>query len=230
MSESNLKTLSPICVFEELNKTAVWFYATSVLGYGRRSAADILGFATVPMEYQFDKGGITVITDFKDEPQHVDLRFPSDNTTLREWRIDANNQPAVEFTFAGCFRTSSMIGGIVHSWGDGYPIVCQYYGDYQTKHYVSDVNGKTLTINGSENLRRPMWFGYNSKGYWAFLGFAKEWQYDLAEIENLGETTIDPSVMSEKYGIAFQPLPEDWMTFTGQEFVNAFLHELDLSE
>jgi hypothetical protein len=227
---SNLKGLLPQCVAEQLEETAAWFYATSVLGHYRKAAADALGFSSIPMEYQFDKGGITVVTDFKDEPQHVDLRFPSDNTGLREWRINANNQPAVEFTFSGCFRTSSISGGDVNSWGDGYPVVCQYYGDYQTRHYVSDVNGKTLTINGSENLRRPMWFGYNSTGHWKFLGFAKDWQHDLSAIENREITTVNPSIMVEKYGINAQPLPENWMTFTGQEFVDAFLHELDISE
>ena len=35
-----------------------------------------------------------------------------------------------------------MSGGQVDSWGDGYPVVCQYSGDFQTKYYVGNVNGK----------------------------------------------------------------------------------------
>lgn len=227
---SNLKGLFPQCVYDQLDKTAAWFYATSVFGYSRRDAADLFGFSSIPMEYQFGAGGIMVVTDFKDEPQKVDLRFPSDNTGLREWRIDASGNPAVEFTFSGCFRTSSMSGGEVVSWGDGYPVVCQYSGDFQTKHYISDVNGKTLTINGSENVRRLMWFGYAGDGSWVFLGFAQDWEYDLSQIQNPGASTINPSVMAEVYKVSSLPLPDNWTVYTGQEFVDAFLEELDISE
>jgi len=226
----NLKGLSPQCVHDQLDKTAAWYYMTSVFGYSRKGAADLFGFSSIPMEYQFETGGITVVTDFKDEPQKVNLRFPSDNTGLKEWRIDANGRPAVEFTFSGCFRTSSISGGEVVSWGDGYPVVCQYSGDFQTKHYVSDVNGKTLTISGSENLRRLMWFGYAGDGSWVFLGIAKDWEYDLSQIQNRGASTINSSVMAQIYGINSQPLPENWAAFTGQEFADAFLEELDVSE
>jgi hypothetical protein len=226
----NLKGLSPQCVREQVDKTAAWFYATSVLGYTRKDAAVHFGFSSIPMEYQFETGGITVITDFKEEPQKVNLRFPSDNTGLKEWRIDASGQPAVEFTFSGCFRTSSMSGGNVDSWGDGYPVVCQYFGDYRTKQYISDVNGKILTINGSENLRRLLWFGYVGEGNWVFLGFAKDWEYELSQIQNVDASTVNPSVMAEKYRVNSQPFPENWTTFTGQEFVDAFLQELDISE
>ncbi|HKI53916.1 MAG TPA: hypothetical protein VJ987_07305 [Anaerolineales bacterium] len=227
---SNLMKLSTECVYNELEKTAAWLYATSAFGYSRREAADLFGFSQIPMQYQFDKGRIMVETDFKNDPQAVELRFPSDNTGLKEWRIDANGQPAVEFVFNGCFRTSSMSGGEIISWGDGYPVVCQYSADFETRHYVSDVNGMTLTINGSENVRRLLWFGYAGDGGWVFLGFAKDWEYDLSEISNRGTSTINPSVMSQKYNAEPFPLPESWAAFTGQEFVDAFLKELDISE
>ena len=230
ISGSNLKGLSPQCAYDQLDKTAAWFYATSVLGYGRKEAADLFGFATIPMQYEFETGGITVLTDLKDQPQKVDLRFPSDNTGLREWRVDAYGHPAVEFTFSGCFRTSSLNGGEVVSWGNGFSVVCQYSGDFKTRYYVSDVNEKTLTIGGSENLRRFMWFGYTGSGNWAFLGFANDWEYDLSQIQNLDASTINPSILTEKYSISFQSLPENWTTFSGQEFVDAFLEELDVSE
>src|SRR3990172_3079046 len=108
---SNLKGLSPQCIHDQLDKTAAWFYATSVFGYSRKDAADLFGFSVIPMKYQFDTGQITVLSDFKDEPQKVNTRFPNNNTDLSEWRIDANGRPAVEFTFRGCFRTSAINGG-----------------------------------------------------------------------------------------------------------------------
>ena len=223
---SNLKGLSPQCVYDQLDRAAAWFYATYVFGYSRSDAANMLGYSNIPISYSFGVGQITVLTDYKDEPQKVDLRFPSDNSGLSEWRIDDSGRPAVEFTFSGCFRTSSMNGGEVVSWGDGYPVVCQYSGDFQTKHYVGNVNGKIVTASGAENVRRLMWFGYADDGSWAFLGIAKDWEYDLSQIQNRGASTINPTVMAEKYGINPQPLPENWTSFTGQEFSDAFLKEL----
>ena len=227
---SNLKGLAPQCAYDQLEKTAAWYYATSVFGYTRKDAANLFGFSSIPMEYQFETGGINVITDFNSEPQKVHLVFPSDNTGLKEWRVDANGRPAVEFTFSGCFRTSSMSGGEVVAWGDGYPLVCQYSGDFQTRHYISDVNGKTLTISGSENVRRLLWFGYAGPGHWVFLGIAKDWEYDLSQLQSRETSTINLSLMAKKYGVDSIPLPENWSAFAGEEFEHAFLEELDLSE
>lgn len=223
---SHLKGLSPQCTFDQLNKTAAWFYATYVLGYSRSDAANLLDFSNIPISYSFGVGQITVLTDYKDEPQKVDLRFPSNHTGLSEWRIDATGHPAVEFTFGGCFRTSFMSGGEVASWGDGYPVVCQYSGDFQTKHYVGNVNGKVVTANGSENVRRIVWFGYAGSGNWVFLGIAKDWEYDLSQIQSRGASTINPTMIADKYGINPQPLPENWTSYTGQEYADAFLQEL----
>jgi hypothetical protein len=223
---SNLKGLSPQCARDQLDRTAAWLYATYVLGHSRQDAANLLGFSNLPISYSFGVGQISVLTDYKGEPQKVDLRFPSNNTGLSEWRIDASGHPAVEFTFSGCFRTSTMNGGEVVSWGDGYPVVCQYSGDFQTKYYVGDVNGKVVTARGSENIRRILWFGYAGSGNWAFLGIAKDWEYDLSQIQNRAVTTINPTVMIEKFDISLLPLPENWTAFTGQEFVDSFLKEL----
>jgi hypothetical protein len=182
------------------------------------------------MEYQFETGQIAVLTDLKDAPQKVNLRFPSDNTTLKEWRIDSSGHPAVEFTFSGCFRTSSMNGGEIVSWNDRYPMMCQYFADFQSRHLVSESNGKILTINGYQNFRRPMWFGYAGDGVWVFLGDTPDWEVDLSQIPNRGNSTIDPSMMLEKYSVNSLPLPQDWSTFTGPEFADMFLSELNGSE
>jgi len=223
---SNLKKLSTECVYNELDKTAAWLYATYILGYTRSDAAHLLGFSDIPISYSFGVGQVTVLTDYKDEPQKVNLRFPSDNSGLSEWRIDANGQPAVEFAFNGCFRTSSWSVGEIVLWGEGYPVVCQYSGDFQTRYYIGDVNGKVVTAGGSENVRRFMWFGYTGDGSWVFLGFAKDWEIDLYRIQNRGWATIGPTVMVEKYDIRFLPLPENWTAFTDQEFADIFLKEL----
>lgn len=224
---SNLKGLLPQCVYDQLDRTASWLYATSVLGYSREDAADLFGFPNIPMEYNFESGAIRVVTDFNDMPQRVNLRFPSNNANLREWRVGAEGSPSVEFTFSGCFRTSFMQGGEVATWGEGYPVVCQYFADFQIRHLISDANGRILAINGHQNLRRPMWFGYKGNGNWVFLGDAPEWDIDLSQIRNRGTSSINPMAMIEKYGVKSHPLPEGWVASTGQEFVDAFLQELN---
>ena len=226
MLGSNLKELSPRCVHDQLDKSAAWLYATYVLGYSRLDAANLFGFANLPISYSFGVGHISVITDYKDEPQKVDLRFPSNNTGLSEWRVDANGYPAVQFAFDGCFRTSSLNGGEVVSWGDGYTVVCQYSGDFRTKHYVGSVNEKVVTASGSENVRRFMWFGYDAHGNWVFLGLAKDWEYDLSQLQDRDGDVINPTVMADKYNLTVLPLPENWIAFTRQEFSDAFLKEL----
>lgn len=225
----NLTGLAPACVHEQLERTAAWLYATSVLGYSRQEAATLLGLPAIPMYYSLYSGAITVLTDFKDEPQSVHLRFPNNHPDLREWRIDDAGNPAVEMSFAGCFRTSSMIGGNVTSWGQGLPIVCQYFSDLRVRHLVSAANGRVVTISGSQNFRRPMWFGYGGGGNWIFLGDAPDWNADLSQIPNLGVSTIQSTTLLEMYGIPALPLPDNWQAYTGQEFAEAFLIELDRS-
>ena len=85
---SNLKGLAPQCVYDGLEKTAAWLYATYVLGHSRSESTRLFGFTTTPMAYSLETGQIMVLSDFKDEAQKVNLRFPSDNTGLAEWRID----------------------------------------------------------------------------------------------------------------------------------------------
>jgi hypothetical protein len=230
LPSSNLKELSESCVRASLDKTAAWLYATYVLGYSRSEAANIFGLSSVPMKYDFDTKQISVLTDFKSDPQKVALRFPSDNTGLKEWRVNANGQPAVEFTFSGCFRTSSMSGGTVSSWGNGYPVVCQYFADFQSRYYVADANGKVLTVNSAKDVRRFMWFGYNGNGNWIFLGIAKDWDVDLAQVKGRGPATINADAMIKNYSVSPVSLPANWPAFTGQEFVDAFLKELDVSQ
>ncbi|HEX2997903.1 MAG TPA: hypothetical protein VHP14_23975 [Anaerolineales bacterium] len=223
MAGSNLKGLAPQCVYDSLERTVAWLYSTYVLGQSHIHAADLLGFSDIPIIYAEQ---LTVLTDFKDEPQKANLRFPSDNNNLAEWRVDSIGNPAVEFSFSGCFRTAKMVGGDVKPYGDAYPVICQYSGDFHYEYYVGDVNGKAVTARNDKNIRRSMWFGYTSDGGWVFLGFAKDWDVELSENLDYLASTIDPTTMSEKYGISLSPLPENWIVFTGQEYSDAFLKEL----
>lgn len=227
---SNLKYISQQCVLAELNKTAAWLYSTYVLGHSRQEAANIFGFSTIPMSYSQGTGQITVLTDFKAGPQKVDIDYLIDNSGLSEWRVDAQGHPAVEFIFSGCFRTSSMNGAEVTNWGEGFPVVCQYFTDEQTQYIVSSINNKAFTLSGPRSVRRTMWFGYAGSGNWAFLGIAKDWDAALSKVQHRSTPVINPEIMAKQYGVSSLPLPENWAAFTSPEFADAFVKEFQVSK
>jgi len=225
---SNLKVIAPQCVYDNLEKTAAWVYATTALGYTRADAATALG---LPQQSTLitNLASVTVLTDFNDQPQTVEVVSAVNNSKLAEWRVNANGQTGLEMSFSGCFTTSTLTGGQVVSWGNGYPVVCQFFADYRIQYLISNVNGNPLTIETSKNVRRPMWFGYIGNGNWTWIGSGKVWDVDLSQIPAQTSTLIT-TVMAEKYGLTALPLPQNWQTAVGQEYTDAFLAELKSSQ
>jgi hypothetical protein len=224
---SNLKLIAPQCVYDNLEKTAAWVYATTALGYTRADAAEALGLQSNTLIT--DLASVTVLTDFNDQPQAVEVILAVNNSKLAEWRVDASGQIGLEMSFSGCFSTSTLTGGQIISWGNGYPIVCQFFADYRNQYLISNANGKLLTIESSRNVRRPMWFGYIGNGNWTWLGSGKVWDVDMAQLPAQG-STLTTAVMAEKYRITELPLPQNWQSAIGQEFSDAFLAELKSSQ
>jgi hypothetical protein len=222
---SNLKLLDPECVYDNLEKTAAWVYATTALGYTRAEAVAALGLQQQNTLIT-NLASVTILTDFADQPQMVEVISAVNNSQLAEWRVNAKGETGLEMTFSGCFATSTLTGGQVVSWGNGYPVVCQFFADYRTQYVVSNANGKLLTIESAKNVRRPLWFGYIGNGNWTWLGSGKVWDVDLAPLPTL-TSTLNTAIMAEKYGFTALPLPQDWQSAAGQEFSDAFLAELN---
>ena len=222
---SNLKVITPRCVYDNLEKTAAWVYATTALGYTRADAAAALG---LPQQDTLitNLASVTVLTDFNDQPQAVEVISAVNNSKLAEWRVNANGETGLEMSFSGCFATSTLTGGQIVSWGNGYPVVCEFFADHRIQYLISNANGKLLTIEGAKNVRRPMWFGYIGNGNWTWLGSGKVWDVDLAQLPAQA-STLTISVMAEKYGITALPLPQNWQSAVGQEFSDTFLAELN---
>jgi len=223
---SNLKVIAPQCVYDNLEKTAAWVYATTALGYTRADTAAALGLQSNTLITNL--ASVTVLTDFNDQPQSVEVISAVNSSKLAEWRVNANGGTGLEMSFSGCFSTSTLTGGQIVSWGNGYPVVCQFFADYRTQYVVSDANGKLLTIESAKNVRRPMWFGYIGNGNWTWIGSGKVWDVDLSQIP-AQTSTLTASVMAEKYGLTALPLPQNWRTAVGQEYTDAFLAELKSS-
>jgi hypothetical protein len=225
---SNLKMPGPRCVYESLERTAAWVYATTALGYSRSTAADALGLPWKSLITYVPAGQISVLTDYHDEPQQVEVIAAVNYASLGEWRVNADNETGLAIIFSGCFATSTFdAGGQVTTWGDGYPVVCQFYADYRTQYMVSSTDNHVFTIDSVRNTRRPIWFGYIGAGSWTWLGSGKVWDIDLAQIPLSAAPTLDASVMKEKYGMTALPLPQNWKSAAGQEFSDAFVAELN---
>jgi hypothetical protein len=222
---SNLKLLAPECVYNRLEKTAAWVYATTALGHTRADAAAKLGLSLDGLIAYPSNGQIVVLTDFQDQPQSVDVLMAADNAQLAEWSVNANGATGLELTFRGCFSTATLNGGEVQTWGS-HPVICQYFADYRTQYVVSSINGQIYTGESTRNVRRPIWFGYTSNGNWAWLGSGKVWDVDLSQLP-VQSSTLNTTVMAEKYGISAFPLPENWQSAGYQEHMNAFLIELN---
>jgi hypothetical protein len=226
---SNLKLIGTPCVYEKLERTAAWVYATTALGYSRSAAADTLGLSQDSLISYSPTGQITVLTDYKDEPQQVEVIMALNNSNLAEWRVNASGDTGAEFTFSGCFNTSQLSGGEVTTWGDGYPVVCQFYVDYRYQYVVNSANEKLLTIESTKDVRRPMWFGYSGNGNWTWLGSGKAWDVELSQL-SLEDSTLNTTVMAEKYSINALPLPQNWQSAVGQEYTDAFVAELNSNQ
>ncbi len=222
---SNLKDLSPQCAYDQLEKTAAWLYATAILGHTRSEAASLLGIPDVPMDYM-PSNQLVILTDYKDTPQTVEVRDSHNHPKLAEWRIDANGQPAAEYVFHGCFDMSSLSESQSTITGETILVICGFHIYYQYEHIVSQVNDAVLTINNTKYVIRPTWFGYLSDERWVWLGDAPSWDIDLAKIKVREAPTLDPTIVMEKYGIDFVPLPQDWESAVGQEFVDTFVAAL----
>ena len=225
---SNLKMVAPQCVYAELEKTAAWVYATTALGYSRVDAANALGLQQQNILIT-NLSSVTVLTDFNDQPQPVEVIAAVNNSKLAEWRVNQNNETGLEMSFSGCFATSKLVGGEVVSWGNGYPVVCQFFADYRTQYLISSANGKLLTIESTKNVRRPMWFGYIGDGSWTWMGSGKVWDAELAQLPVL-TPTLNAKSMEERYGLSGIPLPQNWQSAVGQEFSDAFLAELNSNQ
>ena len=225
---SNLKVLGPQCVYDKLERTAAWVYATTGLGYTRADAAAKLGLSLDGLIAYPTNRQIIVLTDFKDEPQPVDVVIAADNAQFAEWSINLNGDVGLELSFSGCFATITLTGGETTTWGD-YPVICQFFADYRTQYTVSNANGHLYTGESIKNVRRPMWFGYLGNGSWSWLGTGNEWSFDLAQISPLG-STLDTASMTDKYQMPVQPLPQGWQSAVSQEHIDALLAELSTDQ
>ena len=219
----NYKSLSPACVYTELERTVAWVLAINE-GYSRKEATEALSFSSMPMTMK--TGELTILTDNKG-PLSVQMLISPQVPELVQWVIDQSGNPATTMALRGCFRTSTFSGNERQDWGDGYEVICVVSKDTETTYGLIQLGEHLFTGGDGQVLasRTFLLFGYKDK-VWTWLG----WREDGGRVsyEEIGLTAELSSAdremkssifglplwdhvwLEENYGLAMKALPTDW--------------------
>jgi hypothetical protein len=236
----NYKSLSPACVYTELERTVAWVLAINE-GYSRAEATEALGFSAMPMTTH--TGRLTILTDNKG-PLSVQMLISPQVPELAQWAIDGSGKPATTMALRGCFRTYTFAGNERQDWRDGYEVICVISKDTETAYGLMQL-GEHLFTGGDGQVtasRTFLLFGYKDKD-WIWLG----WREDGGRVsyEEIGMTAevagadreMKSSIFSlhlwdsvwleESYGLAMKALPDGWQDATDTATRDAILSEIN---
>ena len=236
----NYKSLSPACVYTELEQTVAWVLAIHE-GYSRAEATERLGFSMMPMSMQ--TGELTILTDNKGPISAKILSSPQ-IPDLAQWTIDTSGSPAMMLTLRGCFRTSTFAGNEQQDWGDGYEVICVVSKDSETAYGVLQL-GEHLFTGGDGQVsasRTFLLFGYKDKT-WTWLGWREDGgrvSYEeigltpeLAKADREMKSAVfglplwDSTWLEENYALAMRTLPDNWQNAKDTLERDAILNEIN---
>jgi hypothetical protein len=209
-----------------------------VMGYSAREAAGALGFTELPWR---PMRAITGMTELRG-PMSIELEYASEEVKqqlmhpdFRTWIIDSQGNPGMTFTLRGCYRTETIQGNQVKSWGVAYAVICVVSVDQMDRallelgahHYKEQLSP----------VRQFAVYGYAGGGLWVGLGYQKEplvairlpgsagpallpQTMDLEQIvqdQKLvaglhGVVPWDAAWLAQTFGLAMRPLPENWQS------------------
>ncbi len=236
----NYKSISPACVYTELERTVAWILATGE-GYSRAEATEKLGFSAMPMTMQ--TGELTILTDNKG-PISVQMLISPQMPELAQWAIDKSGNPATTMALRGCFRTSTFAGNERQDWGDDYNVICVISKDSETAYGLMQL-GEHLFTGGDGQVsasRTFLLFGYKEKS-WTWLGWREDGgrvgyeevglSTELASADREMRNAIfglplwDSVWLEENYGLAMRALPDDWQEARDSVARDAILREIN---
>lgn len=204
----NFKRIDPPCVYDGLARTVAWDLLR-VTGYSAPEAAEALGFTDLPWHPLPEIIGMTNTQG----PKPIALANPSDEEVKRSrhpdahaWIVNRDGKPAATFTLRGCYRTETIQGDRVKSWGVKYPVVCIVAMD-QGEWAVMEL-GSHRYVTRSLPARRFFMYGYAGEGVWVSLGYQRE---PFVEIRLPGSG--DPAVLL--LTMELEQIVQDWKFTTG---------------
>ncbi len=228
----NYKLIQPACVYDGLAHTVAWALAVRQ-GYSRADATTALGFDEMPMK-PLDQ--VSILTDAKG-PMTVPVSFISPRLDFTEWRVDTNGKPSVAYNLRGCFRTESVVGNRVETWGGDYAVICVVAEDAEGASVVFALEGHIYTVPVTPT-RSFLLFGYVGNGTWLWLGTQSDPQITIDDPaknakERLTVATLydsqpwDAKWLDERYHLTMRPLPENWRSATDEADKQAILNSLN---
>ena len=230
----NYKLIQPACVYDGLAHTVAWALAVRQ-GYSRAEATTALGFDIMPM-MRLEQ--VLILTDTKG-PMSMPVSFISPSPDFMEWHTDTNGKPSVSYGLRGCFRTSSVVGNQVKTWGGDYPVICAVAEDTEGTNVVYALEGH-LYAAATTPTRSFLLFGYTGKGLWLWLGTqsdprvtidnpAKNARERLTVARLYDSQPWDAKWLEARYHLSMRPLPENWRSANDEADKQAILDSLNQS-
>jgi hypothetical protein len=226
----NYKIIQPACVYQGLEKTIAWALAVRE-GYSRAQATVLLGFNEMPMR-QLDRVKIPA----PDGIMAVPVSFIPTNQNFAEWRMNTAGGPAVTYALRGCFRTSTVAGNRVETWGGDYPVICVVVEDAENNHILYSLEGHFYTSTATP-MRSFLLFGYLGNENWVWLGTQSDPKLEIVDPaananDRLTIATLydsqpwDAKWLEQVYQLKMLPLPEGWQEFNNEYEKQVILGQL----
>jgi hypothetical protein len=217
--DDNFKRIEPACVYQGLARTVAW-HMMARFGYTKPEATARLGFSMLPWQpvpwikgYTNTRGPMVIPIDMEWAP----------HPGYRTWMVDADGEPALQYSLRGCYRARMIVGSNVESWGD-YPVVCVVAYDRMPGWTVSELGEHRIAIDLTTALpqRRFVLFGYVNET-WVLLGEASDWHKIIKAPSAAGRERQDVTArydtipwgaawLRTTLGQEMRPLPDDWQT------------------
>ena len=231
LAGNNYNLIQPACVYQGLEKTIAWALLVRE-GYSRAQATQQLGFTEMPMRQL----QTVVIPSGANNLTSVPVSFIPSNPDFTEWRLNANGDAAVTYALRGCFRTSTIEGNRLKTWGGDYPVICMVVEDAENVHIVYSLNDHIFT-SLAKPMRSFLLFGYLSDGNWVWLGTRDNPKLEITDPkanakERLTVATLfdskpwDAKWLKDTYHLSMNPLPDHWQSMTDEGEKQAILKGL----
>ena len=226
------QAIQPACVYAGLERMVAWALAVRS-GYPRQEATQFLGFPSMPVT-PLEK---VSLPSGKGEPREVAVSFAPTHPDLAEWRVDGSGNVATAYGLRGCFRTLSVSGNRVETWGGDYPVICVVVEDAGNTHAVYALEGHVFTA-AAIPTRTYLLFGYAGDDRWHWLGAQENPRITLSDPAKAardrrtvavlfdGPSWEAPDLMAA-YHLTPRPLPESWRTSNDPAEAQAILGLLD---
>ena len=226
----NYKIIQPACVYEDLEKSVAWALAIRN-GYSRAEATSTLGFVEMPMQ-QLDQ--VTILADTG--PLDVPVSFIPPDPDFTEWRVNARGESSVTYALRGCFRTSSIVGNKLETWGGEYPVICVVSEDAENTNVVYQL-GEHIYTSPAIPTRSFLLFGYSGDGLWNWLGTQSDPKVEIDDPAKYANDRLtiatlydsqpwDTKWLKMQYGLEVQSPPSNWQDKTAESDMQAILSGL----